>query len=64
VAPAAIQGSALGLLQSANALSRVVGPVAAGVAMGSGPATAFLGASVSALLAGLLGLGFRGVRKS
>jgi MFS family permease len=60
VAPAAIQGSALGLLQSANALSRVVGPIAAGVAMGGGPATAFLGASVAALAAGVLGLGFRG----
>jgi MFS family permease len=59
VAPAAIQGRALGLLQSANALSRVVGPVAAGMAMGRGPGAAFLGAAVAALGAGLLGLGFR-----
>ena len=48
VAPAAIQGRALGLLQSANALSRVVGPVAAGMAMAGGPAAAFLGAALSA----------------
>lgn len=63
VAPAAIQGSALGLLQSANALSRVVGPVAAGVAMGGGPATAFLGAAGAAILAGTLGLFFGDARR-
>jgi MFS family permease len=59
VAPAAIQGRALGLLQSANALSRVVGPVAAGVALSGGPVAAFLGAAGSALLAGVLGLGLK-----
>lgn len=59
VAPAAIQGRALGLLQSANALSRVVGPIAAGVAMGVGAGAAFLGAAGAAMLAGVLGLGFR-----
>jgi MFS family permease len=62
IAPAALQGRALGTLQSANALSRVVGPVAAGFAMGMGPGAAFLGASIAALLAGVLGLGFRGSR--
>jgi len=58
IAPAAIQGRALGLLQSANALSRVVGPVAAGIAMGIGPAAAFLGAAGCGLAAGVLGLRF------
>jgi len=56
VAPAPVQGRALGLLQSANALARVVGPIAAGMAMAAGgAAAAFLGAAVSGLFAGLLG---------
>lgn len=56
VAPAAVQGRALGLLQSANALARVVGPVAAGMVMAAGgAAAAFLGAAASGLLAGVLG---------
>ena len=59
VAPAAIQGRVLGQLQSANALSRVVGPVAAGLAMGAGAGGAFLGAAACAAIAGLLGLRFR-----
>jgi multidrug resistance protein len=59
VAPAAIQGRVLGLLQSANALSRVVGPVAAGVAMEAGAGAAFWGAAVCAAVAGLLGTGMK-----
>jgi MFS family permease len=63
IAPAAIQGRALGMLQSANALARVVGPVAAGVAMGSGHAAAFIGAAGAAMVAGILGLNFRDARR-
>ena len=63
IAPATFQGRALGMLQSANALARVVGPVAAGVAMGTGPGAAFLGASGAAILAGVLGLYFRDARR-
>lgn len=60
VAPANVQGRSLGLLQSANALARVVGPVAAGFAMAAGGGqVAFLAAAGCGAAAGLLGMRFR-----
>lgn len=60
LAPAAAQGRVLGLLQSANSVARVLGPVAAGVAMGAGGAVAaFLTAAAAAAGAGALGALFR-----
>ena len=66
LAPAAAQGRVLGLLQSANSVARVLGPVAAGVAMGAGGAVAaFLTAAAAAAGAGALGALFRqGPRES
>jgi len=59
-----VQGRELGRLQSANALARVVGPVAAGVALSAGGApAAFLGAAACGVTAGLLGLLFGRSRK-
>jgi MFS family permease len=56
MAPRDVQGRVLGMLQSANSVARVLGPVAAGVAMSAGGATAaFLTAAVAAAGAGGLG---------
>lgn len=56
-APADLQGRILGSLQSVNSIARILGPVAAGVAMGSGGApAAFMGAAAFAAVSGLLGL--------
>lgn len=65
VAGAAVQGRALGQLQSANALARVVGPIVAGFALSAGGATsAFMGAAGCGALAGILGLFFGEGRKA
>jgi MFS transporter, DHA1 family, tetracycline resistance protein len=54
------QGRLLGVLQSINAISRIVGPVAAGILLGQGGAgLAFLAAAGSAGVAGALGLWMR-----
>lgn len=56
IAAAEVQGRVLGMLQSANALARILGPIAAGVGMAAGGAgAAFLGAAGCALVAGGLG---------
>lgn len=56
-APPELQGRILGSLQSANSMARILGPVAAGLAMGTGGApAAFIGAAAFAAVAGLLGL--------
>jgi MFS family permease len=57
---AELQGRILGSLQSINSIARILGPVAAGVAMGAGGApTAFVGAAAFAAVAGILGLAMR-----
>ena len=56
LAPPGSQGRVLGMLQSANSVARVLGPVAAGLAMAAGGAvTAFVTAAVAAAGAGALG---------
>jgi MFS family permease len=60
LAPPGSQGRVLGMLQSANSVARVLGPVAAGVAMSAGGAVAsFLTAAAAAAGAGALGALFR-----
>ncbi|HSE27529.1 MAG TPA: MFS transporter [Gemmatimonadales bacterium] len=55
-APADSQGHALGRLQSATSVARIVGPVAAGAASGSlGLGAAFQGAALAAVIAAGLG---------
>ena len=55
--PAELQGRILGSLQSVNSAARILGPVAAGVAMSAGGApAAFFGAAGFAAASGLLGL--------
>jgi fucose permease len=55
--PPELQGRILGSLQSVNSIARILGPVAAGLAMGAGGApAAFVGAAAFAGAAGLLGL--------
>jgi MFS family permease len=55
-APPEDQGRVLGMLQSANSVARVLGPVAAGLAMAAGGAiTAFLTAAAAAAAAAGLG---------
>ncbi|HEX9166567.1 MAG TPA: MFS transporter [Gemmatimonadales bacterium] len=60
LAPPESQGRVLGMLQSANSVARVLGPVAAGLAMAAGGAvTAFVTAAVAAAGAGGLGTRMR-----
>jgi MFS family permease len=55
--PAELQGRILGSLQSVNSAARILGPVAAGIAMTAGGApAAFFGAAGFAAASGLLGL--------
>lgn len=59
-APPDAQGHALGRLQSATSVARIVGPVAAGMASGSlGLGSAFLGAAAAAAVAAALGVGLQ-----
>jgi MFS family permease len=60
LAPPGSQGRVLGMLQSANSVARVLGPVAAGLAMSAGGAVAsFMTAAAAAAGAGALGALFR-----
>jgi MFS family permease len=64
LAPPGSQGRVLGMLQSANSVARVLGPVAAGVALAAGgAASAFLTAAAAAAMAGGLGTRMRGPGK-